>query len=634
MSEQIKHECGLAFVRLRKPLAYYHDKYGTALYGLNKMYLLMQKQHNRGQDGAGLLSLKLNMPPGGHAMHRERSIDKQAIRVIFDKVFSRFEKVKEHLHDAKYLKDNVPFAGQIMLGHLRYGTHGNNTADMLHPHLRMNNWRTRTLALAGNFNMTNVDELFQHLVELGQHPSERADTVTVLERIGHFLDEEVQRLFDEYRNAADRKGNREITELIGKNLDILKILRRAAKRFDGGYVMGGVFGHGDAFVMRDPNGIRPAYYYYDDEVVVVASERPAILTAMNLRYDKVQELPAGHALIVKADGTVSIEPFVDAAAIKPIPCSFERIYFSRGNDREIYGERKQLGYQLTKTILEAVNYDFENTVFSYIPNTAETAFRGLQHGIEDALNAIKIEKIKQLNGGLTPTNIEKILSIRPRFETIAVKDVKLRTFISEDSSRNELVSHVYDVTYGIVNDDVDTLVILDDSIVRGTTLRESILRILSRLVPKKIIVVSSAPPIRYPDCYGIDMSRMADFVAFQALLKLLDKADKNYLLDEAYEQCVAHDSLPIAQHNTNFLKPLYDLFTDEELEQMIAKIITPANILPEIQVIYQRIEGLHTACPKNLGDWYFSGNYPTPGGYRVVNRAFMNFMKGVTTRAY
>jgi amidophosphoribosyltransferase len=648
MSDQIKHECGIAVVRLRKPLDYYHEKYGTALYGLNKMYLLLQKQHNRGQDGAGLVSLKIDAPAGGHAIHRERSTDKQALRVIFDKIFKGFEAHKAHFDDAEYLKQHVPFAGEILLGHLRYGTFGGNTVNNCHPFLRPNNWRTRYLALAGNFNMTNVDELFKHLIELGQQPAEMTDTETVMERMGHFLEKEVDKLFRKYKpekrkdsdgNAleTDDEGlrqkytNEQISSLIADELDTLEVLKNAAKRFDGGYVIGGIIGSGDAFVMRDPNGIRPAYYYYDDEIIVVASERPAIQTALNVRYDAVKELQPGHALIMKRNGSVQEQQFITPK--KRTACSFERIYFSRGSDRDIYAERKMLGFQLAKPVLEAVNYDFENTVFSFVPNTAETAYRGLVSGIETEFNQIKIKQMKALNGSLTDADIERILNQRPRFESIAVKDVKLRTFITQDASRAELVSHVYDVTYGVVQDHKDTLILLDDSIVRGTTLRQSILKIVSRLKPKKIIVVSSAPQIRYPDCYGIDMSKMGEFVAFQALVALLKDTNRAHLLQETYQKCVDDLDLP-KEHQSNQVQALYAHFTTAEISKKIAEIITPPEITTDIEVLYQPLENLHIACPENLGDWYFSGNYPTPGGNKVVNRAFMNYMDKTNERAY
>jgi amidophosphoribosyltransferase len=648
MSDQIKHECGIAMVRLRKPLDFYHQKYGTALYGLNKMYLLLQKQHNRGQDGAGLVSLKIDAPAGGHAIHRERSSDKQALRQIFDKIFKGFEAHKANLHDAEYLKTHVPFAGEILLGHLRYGTFGGNTVNNCHPFLRPNNWRSRYLALAGNFNMTNVDELFAHLIELGQQPAEMTDTETVLERMGHFLDKEVERLFrkykpekqkDKYGNVIEpdedgdrqRYSNAKISSFIADELDTLEVLHNAAKRFDGGYVIGGIIGSGDAFVMRDPNGIRPAYYYYDDEIVVVASERPAIQTALNVRYTEVKELKPGCALIMKRNGEVSEREFITPAV--RTACSFERIYFSRGSDRDIYAERKMLGFQLAKPILEAVDYDFENTVFSFVPNTAETAYRGLVSGVETEFNQIKIRQMKALNGHLTDSDIERILNQRPRFESIAVKDVKLRTFITQDASRAELVSHVYDVTYGVVQDFKDTLVLLDDSIVRGTTLRQSILKIVSRLNPKKIIVVSSAPQIRYPDCYGIDMSKMGEFVAFQALVALLADTEQTHLLQETYERCKADALLP-KDKQSNQVKALYALFSVSEISKKIAEIIKADDITTEIEVLYQSLENLHIACPDNLGDWYFSGNYPTPGGNKVVNRAFMNFVDKSSVRAY
>ncbi len=630
MSDAIKHECGVALIRLLKPLDYYHKKYGTALYGLNKLYLLMQKQHNRGQDGAGIATVKLDTMPGNRYASRRRSNEPKPIKDIFDRVYSNFNDLSpEQLKDPKWLKANLPYIGELLMGHLRYGTHGSNRVENCHPVMRQSNWINRNLIMAGNFNLTNVDELFGHLVKLGQSPKEKTDTVTILEKFGHFLDNEVESLFAYYK----QKGytNQEIAPLINERIDLRSIIRRSVKKFDGGYTMIGVIGNGDAFAVRDPAGIRPAYYYHDEEIAVVASERPAIQTACNVLYQDVHELPPGHAMIIKKNGKISVE---QVAVEKPLtPCSFERIYFSRGTDKDIYLERKQLGRQLAKSILKSVKYDFDNTVFSFVPNTAETAFYGMMKGMEDRLNKRKKTQILELGSKITPDTLEKILNTRIRMEKIVVKDVKLRTFISEGATRDELVSHVYDVTYGIVRNDVDTLVLMDDSIVRGTTLRQSILKIVSRLRPKRIIVVSSAPQIRYPDCYGIDMSRMKDFVAFQALVALLKETGQEKLLTKTYKRCKASLDLP-KKKVKNEVKALYDLFPYEKVSQKIAEIVTPEGIKPKVEVIYQTLEGLHKACPNDVGDWYFSGNYPTPGGNLVANRAFMIFMEGKNERAY
>ncbi len=619
-------------IRLLKPLDYYHKKYGTALYGLNKMNLLLQKQRNRGQDGAGLVTIKLDSTPGTRYISRRRSNSPQYLKDLFEGVFSHFSDItKEQLNDPVWLKENKPYTGELLLGHLRYGTHGANTIETVHPFLRQNNWITRNLVLAGNFNLTNVDELFAELLSFGQYPKEKSDTVTVLEKIGHFLDDEVQRLFNWFK--PEGYTNQEINGLIAEHLDVQRLLQRASRKFDGGYVMAGLIGHGDAFVLRDPAGIRPAFYYYDDEIVVVASERPAIQTSLNIRYFQVKELKPGHALIIKKNGTVTEELCKEPTL--QTPCSFERIYFSRGTDRDIYLERKKLGELLADKILKAVHYDFENTLFSFIPNTAEVAFYGMVKGLEAKLNEIKNKQILALSqkGELTDEALAKILSQSIRAEKLAVKDEKLRTFIADDASRGEMVSHVYDVTYGIVQNEVDTLVLIDDSIVRGTTLRDSIIYILSTLRPKKIIIVSSAPQIRYPDCYGIDMSKMKEFVAFRALVELLDQDGKMHLMSEVYDRCIEQEKLPIEQME-NQVKFLYDQYTEEQISAKISELVTPANISPEVQVIYQSIEDLHKACPNNTGDWYFSGNYPTPGGMRVVNRAYVNYMKNNDERAY
>ena len=633
MSDAIKHECGIAVIRLLKPLDFYQKKYGNALYGLNKLYLLMEKQHNRGQDGAGVATIKLNPVPGYKYIDRIRSNSSQPIKEIFQKIYEPLLAIEEKdgakLKDGQWLKNNVEFAGELMMGHLRYGTHGKNSIDACHPFIRGNNWMTRNLVLAGNFNMTNVDELIEQLIEIGQHPKEQADTVTVLEKIGHFLDVEVQRQFDSFK----KKGydNREISRLIGENIDVQRILTRSMKDFDGGYAMAGLIGHGDAFVIRDPNGIRPAFYYCDDEVCVAASERPAIMTAFNVRVEQVKELHPGKALIMRKNGEVKELKVADAGEKKS--CSFERIYFSRGTDKDIYQERKKLGYLLTNRILKAVDYDLHNTVFSFIPNTAEVAFYGLMDGLNDYLNKHRIEQIKQLGTHPTDEAIEKILSFKPRVEKLAIKDAKLRTFITEDAARDELVSHVYDVTYGLINNNVDTIVVIDDSIVRGTTLKQSILSILDRLAPKKIIVVSSAPQIRYPDCYGIDMSKLKDFVAFRAMIALLKDHNKEHLLDEVYTACKKSLELPLSEAK-NEVKVLYSQFTAEEISKKISEILRPQHIFSNVEILYQSIDNLHHACPNHSGDWYFSGNFPTKGGNRVVNKAFINYIEGKDARAY
>jgi amidophosphoribosyltransferase len=630
MSDSIKHECGIALIRLRKPLDFYKEKYGSAHYGLKKLYLLMEKQHNRGQDGAGVGVVKLNPEPGEAYIFRQRANGSGAIGEIFEKINSKILKSgsKEQLNDIEYLRQHAPFIGEVMLGHLRYGTHGGNSKDLCHPFIRENNWMSRNLMLAGNFNLTNVDELFEVLMELGQHPRDRADTVTMLEKIGHFLDEEVQRNFDFFKQKGH--SNKEITYLIAKNLNVENILKRSLKDADGGYVMSGIIGHGDAFVVRDPNGIRPCYYYYNDEVCVVTSEKPAIMTGFNIAYRDIKELEPGQAIIIKQDGSVMFSQIMPALERKA--CSFERIYFSRGNDRDIYKERKMLGYLLADKVMKTVNYDFKNTVFSYIPNTAAVAFYGMIDGINDLLDNWKAEQIAKVGSDNTE-QIKEILKVRPRRDRIAVKDVKLRTFITDDLHREDLVAHVYDVTYGLIRNNVDTLVVMDDSIVRGTTLRTSILRILDRLHPKKIIIVSSSPQIRYPDCYGIDMSRMKDFVAFQAMVELLNETNQAHLLQEVYQKCKAQMHLP-KEEMVNYVTELYAPFTDEQLSKKIAQIITPPDINAEVDVIYQSIDNLHKACPNHLGDWYFSGVYPTPGGNRVVNKAFINFMEGNSSRAY
>jgi amidophosphoribosyltransferase len=634
MSDQIKHECGVAFIRLRKPLSYYQQKYGTAMYGLNKLYLLMEKQHNRGQDGAGVATIKLDVEPGNRYISRHRSMASNAVADIFEYIQKKFAEVEklhpEKMKDADWLKENISFTGEVLLGHLRYGTHGKNSIESCHPFLRQNNWMTRNLVIAGNFNMTNVDELLQQLYALGQHPKEKADTVTVLEKIGHFLDSEVQGLFDQIKREGN-DDNIEITKMIGDSLNVAKILKKSAKNWDGGYTIAGILGHGDAFVMRDPSGIRPAFYYYDDEVVVATSERPAIQTAFNIPLDKIQEIKPGHALIIKKDGSFSEQQFSEPKEKKS--CSFERIYFSRGSDASIYRERKQLGRLLCNQILETVNYDIKNTVFSYIPNTAEIAFYGMVEGVNKYVKQHQRDRLLNRDDKISDEELSEVLSLAPRVEKIAIKDVKLRTFITQDADRSEMVAHVYDTTYGLINRDTDTLVVLDDSIVRGTTLKQSILKILDRLGPKRIIVVSSAPQIRYPDCYGIDMSRMGEFVAFEAAVSLLKESGQENILVDAYQKAKASLSQP-KEEVENYVKAIYEPFTDQQISDRIAKIITPKDTKAEVQVIYQTLDNLHIACPDHLGDWYFSGNYPTPGGNKVVNRAFSNWMEGKNQRAY
>jgi amidophosphoribosyltransferase len=631
MSDPIKHECGIAMIRLLKPLSFYQEKYGSSLYGLKKLYLLMEKQHNRGQDGAGLGVIKFDPEPGENYIFRQRANGSSAIAEIFDKVSSKISKSgsSSQTKDADYLKKHAPFVGELYLGHLRYGTHGGNSKDLCHPFIRENNWMSRNLMLAGNFNLTNVDELFDLLIELGQHPREKADTVTMLEKMGHFLDEDVQKNFDHFKDKG--YSNKEITHLIAENTNLESMLKRSLRDADGGYVMAGMIGHGDAFVVRDPNGIRPCFYYQNDEICVVTSEKPAIMTGFNIAYKDVKELGPGNALVMYKSGKIEEVNIIPAGEKKS--CSFERIYFSRGNDREIYKERKQLGYILGPKIMEAVNYDFKNTVFSYIPNTAAVAFYGMVDGIIDLLDTWKINEIKKLGADLDPEKLKEILAVRPRRERLAVKDAKLRTFITDDAHREDMVAHVYDVTYGIIKNDVDTLVVIDDSIVRGTTLKTSILRILDRLHPKKIIIVSSSPQIRYPDCYGIDMSRMNDFVAFQAMVALIKERNMAHRLEEVYQLCKAQENLP-KEEMVNHVQSLYAHFTDEEISKKIAQIVTPDDIHAEVDVIYQTLDGLHEACPNHSGDWYFSGNYPTPGGTKVVNKAFINFMEGKSGRAY
>lgn len=635
MSDAIKHECGIALLRLKKPMSYYLDKYGTSLYGLNKMYLLMEKQHNRGQDGAGLANIKFDVSPGTRYISRFRSVKSQPIKDIFQHVNQRFENLyasdPAKLKDVDYLKANEAFTGELYLGHLRYGTFGKNSKENCHPFLRQNNWMTRNLVVAGNFNLTNVDELFDLLVNIGQHPKEVSDTITVIEKIGHFLDQENNRLFKEYNEKGH--SNKEISSLIAKNMDIPSILKNASMDWDGGYTMAGLIGHGDAFVLRDPNGIRPAFWYEDDEVLVVTSERPVIQTAFNVKWENVNELKPGHALIVKKDFDVKEVEINSPSNLQK--CSFERIYFSRGTDKDIYKERLMLGSLVTPQVLEAVNFDLKRTVFSFIPNTAEMSYYGMIKATEDYLSGVKKKKIQELdqNDSQYQEKLDDILSIRTRGEKIMVKDAKLRTFITQDDSRDEMVAHVYDITYGSIKRNEDSLVVIDDSIVRGTTLRKSVIRILDRLEPKKIVVVSSAPQIRYPDCYGIDMAKLGDFIAFQAAVELLKDQDKLSIMDEVYQLCKTAE-IEGKLKEENFVKRIYESFSYEEVSKKIASLLTNDNINEEVEIIFQTVSNLHKACPNHTGDWYFTGNYPTPGGNKVVNKSFINYVEGVNKRAY
>ena len=629
MSEWIGHECGIAAIRLLKPLDFYIEKYGTPLYGIDKLTLLMEKQHNRGQDGAGAAVIKLDMPPGNPYIFRTRSAADNPLIDVRNRLVKPFAEAKKNYskeyQDGKWIKNNVLFAGELLLGHLRYGTHGASGETFCHPFLRQNNWMTRNLVLAGNFNLTNNNEMFEMLVELGQHPRNKTDTVVVLEKIGHFLDEAIDAILENIKSKG--LEHTEITNCIINELDLNLVLRKATKAFDGGYVMAGMIGHGDLFVLRDPAGIRPAFYYQDDEVVVITSERPQIKTAFDIPINKIKEIDPGHALIVKKDGSILHDKINEPTNKKP--CSFERIYFSRGTDVDIYKERKQLGHSLVDKVLKTVNYDLKNTVFSYIPNTAETAFFGMIEGLrlystDNIINALKADK--------KLADVEKILKTQPRVEKLMTKDGKLRTFITADADRTDLVAKVYDTTYGLINN-TDTLVVLDDSIVRGTTLRECIFRILDRLGMKKIIVVSTAPQIRYPDCYGIDMSKMNDFVAFEAAISLVNKNNNNELLDEIYSYAL-NDEKKSVKNSINEVKRLYDCFTADEISKEITKILTPSNLNAETEILFQSIEGLHSACPEHKGDWYFTGDYPTPGGNRVANRSFINFMENKNIRAY
>lgn len=633
MSDSIKHECGIALLRLRKPLDYYYKKYGAWDWGLQKMYLMMEKQHNRGQDGAGLAGIKLNVQPGNRYIFRQRSNKADPIKEIFEMIYEDIDRHarinKEKFSDPEFIRAEVPFACDVYLGHLRYGTYGNYNIDYVHPVSRENNWKSRNLVLAGNFNLTNVSELFHSLVELGQTPVDFSDTVTILENLGHRLDEENERVFRFFKEQGYSKM--EITPLIETNLDLGTVLSKATRNWDGGYVIAGMVGHGDAFVIRDPAGIRPAFYYIDDEVVVTASERPVIQTIFNVRSNRINELPPAAALITKASGETSVEKIREEQEVRK--CSFERIYFSRGTDKAIYRERKKLGELLTEKVLKAVDYDVENSVFSYIPNTAESAFYGLIKGVEDYINRSKINSIIERKENLTEEEIERIIYQRPRVEKIAVKDVKLRTFITEDSSRDDLVGHVYDVTYGVVKRGKDNLVVIDDSIVRGTTLKNSIIKILDRLEPKKIVVVSSSPQLRYPDCYGIDMAKLGDLIAFRAAVRLLKENGQGELLDNIYQEARYEILKPVVQIR-NLVKEIYKPFCTELISEMIASLLKTDEIKADVKIVFQSIEGLHEACPDNTGDWYFTGDYPTPGGNKVANQSFINYMEGINARAY
>ncbi len=633
MTDEVKHKCGIALIRLLKPLEYYQLTYGSWRYGLEKLYLLMEKQRNRGQDGAGVVSLKLDTPPGKKYFSRQREAGSSAINEIFKHIYSHYEEAErdypDALNDPHWAKANLPFVAEAYLGHLRYGTFGSNNTENLHPVMRQNNWRTRNLVMAGNFNLTNVDELFEILVELGQYPKEYSDTVTMLEKVGHFLDTENQRLFDQFKSQG--YTNRDITDQIGERISVPSVLAEASKRWDGGYTVAGMLGHGDVFAMRDPWGIRPAYYYQDDEVVIVTSERPVIQTAMNVKFEHVKELPPGHVLVVKKSGEIEMSQVREPEVKKS--CSFERIYFSRGSDREIYRERKKLGELLVPGILEAIEYEVEDTVFSFIPNTAESAFYGMVKAVEDYILQQKWEKLKKINGACNSEEVMKIMTQRARIEKVAIKDLKLRTFISQDKGRKDMVSHVYDITYGTIRRGIDNLVVIDDSIVRGTTLKQSIIKILDRLGPKRIVVVSSSPQIRYPDCYGIDMARLGDFTAFQAAIALLKEHEMEHVINEVYKKCNMQKGLPKEDY-VNYVKDIYKPFSQRQISDKIAEMLTDTDVNAEVRIVYQTIENLHKAVPDDLGDWYFTGDYPTPGGNKVVSTSFLNYIHGVNTRAY
>ena len=633
MSDNIKHECGIAMLRLRKPMEYYIEKNDIWNYGLQKMYLMMEKQHNRGQDGAGIAGIKMDVPPGNRYIFRQRSNKANPIKEIFGLIYQDIDAITrsnpESLKNPDFIKESLPFACDIYLGHLRYGTYGNYNIDYVHPVSRENNWKSKNLVMAGNFNLTNVGEVFSSLVELGQNPVDFSDTVTILENVGHRLDEENERLFRKFKEEGFSK--KEISPMIEKHLDVTSILKKASRNWDGGYAMAGMVGHGDAFVMRDPAGIRPAFYYIDDEVVVVASERPVIQTIFNVRTDDVLELPPASAIIIKASGETTIEKIREET--EPRKCSFERIYFSRGTDKVIYRERKKLGELLANSVLRVVDYDLDHTVFSYIPNTAESAFYGLIKGVENYLNQVKIDHILSRGKYLEREELEKIINQRPRVEKIAVKDAKLRTFITEDTSRDDLVGHIYDVTYGVIRRNVDNLVVIDDSIVRGTTLKKSIIRILDKLDPKKIVVVSSSPQLRYPDCYGIDMAKLGDFIAFRAAIELLKDTGNESIINDVYHGALSELQKPVIEMR-NMVREIYKPFSTDEISAKISSMLKSSDIKSEVRIVFQTIEGLHEACPGHLGDWYFTGNYPTPGGNKVVNQSFINYIEGRNIRAY
>ncbi|MDR0729211.1 MAG: amidophosphoribosyltransferase [Prevotellaceae bacterium] len=623
MAESLKHECGIALIRLRKPLSYYKERYGSWSYGIEKLYLLMEKQHNRGQDGAGVASVKLHPTPGDVYMNRTRSNSSSPLRDVFDEIIAGFEPLQKNpAGDEKWVRQHIPYAGEVLLGHLRYQTQGRRTIDFVHPVMRSNNWRSRSLVVAGNFNLTNATEVFNQLVDIGQYPHNTSDTVSLLERMGHLLDRQNEQLYMRYRETG--MPRLQIARTIEKELDIPFLLRETTKKLDGGYAICGIVGQGDAFVVRDPHGIRPAFYYLDDEIMVVASERPVIQTALRAQAHDVHELLPGQAIIIKKDGDYSLVQIMEAKEFRA--CSFERIYFSRGTDRDIYHERKKLGEQLTDKVLQAIQYDTDNTIFSYIPNTAEIAFYGLMKGIEDYMLRDKQQRIINAGKLLSPDELWQIITERPRIEKIAVKDAKMRTFITEDASRNDMVEHVYDVTYGVVRPRTDTVVIVDDSIVRGTTLKQSILKIVDRLEPKKIVVVSSAPQIRYPDCYGIEMSRMKEFCAFLAAIDLLKERNQAWLIEDVYNRCKQQVNA-VNDQLVNHVKDIYRPFTPEEISRKIVALLRPKGMRAEVELVYQSLEGLHIACPNNMGDWYFSGNYPTPGGMRMVNKAFINYFE-------
>ena len=627
MTETIKHECGIAMVRLLKPLSYYQEKYGTYLYGLNKLYLLMEKQHNRGQEGAGLACVKLHAQPAEEFIYRERAMGTGAIQEIFANVKKQIQETPHDKSDAEWAALHLPFAGEVYMGHLRYSTTGRSGLSYVHPFLRRGNWRSRNLLLCGNFNMTNVDEIFDSIVAKGQHPRSYADTFVLLEQVGHALDMENQKLYDRYK--AEGLDDRSITEAIENNLNIAEVLKKPARIWDGGYVICGMTGSGDMFSFRDPRGIRPAFYYADDEIVVVASERPVIQTAMNLTVEQIKELLPGECLVVNRQGQIHIEPILPP--LNYSACSFERIYFSRGSDVDIYRERKELGKHLTSQILKSIDYDLAHTVFSFIPNTAEVAFYGMLEGLDNYLTEQKLVKIRNASGSLSDAELKQILSLKVRSEKVAIKDIKLRTFISEGDTRDDLAAHVYDITYGTVFPGIDNLVVIDDSIVRGTTLKQSIIKILDRLRPKKIIIVSSSPQVRFPDCYGIDMSRMGEFIAFKAAMALLKDRGMEAVIEEVYRKSKAQQHYPKEQI-VNYVKEIYEPFTQEEISGKIAQMLTSDDITAQVEIVYQTLEGLHQAIPNHPGDWYFSGNYPTPGGNRLVNNAFINFMEGADSK--